>query len=342
MAWLPAGLLEGTSNRPVAEEAVPDGLVVRPHLPRLPVQSETAMGTHDPASERRGILLMLLSIVFFAANVLILRAVSLHTPTADGFVASAYRGWVGLLIVGIGYRGRGFQPLNVVRRPMVLARGAVGAAGILLFYVTIAHLGVGRAVILNLTFPMFGAVMAAVWLKERLRLAQLGWMLAAFGGLAVFFAESAFRGSFTRYEVLGLVGAIVAGVAVVIIRLLRHSEHPSTVYGSQCLWSLAAALPFCAGRMWDVPGVAMGGLILAAVSVGVAQIAMTHGFQLLSVARGSSIQMIMPVVTALGAMICFGERLSLAEVVGGTVTLGATWLAVRPESVPGKPGPAAA
>jgi drug/metabolite transporter (DMT)-like permease len=61
---------------------------------------------------------------------------------------------------------------------------------------------------------------------------------------------------------------------------------------------------------------------------------MTHGFQRLSVARGSSIQMLMPVVTALGALVCFGERLSLAEVVGGAVTLGATWLSVRPAAVP--------
>jgi hypothetical protein len=36
----------------------------------------------------------------------------------------------------------------------------------------------------------------------------------------------------------------------------------------------------------------------------------------------------------LGALVCFGERLSLAEVVGGAVTLGATWLSVRPAAVP--------
>lgn len=292
------------------------------------------MGNPEPTNERRGVLWMLLSIVFFSANVLLLRGVSLHAPAADGWVASAYRGWVGLLLVGVAYRGRGFQPQNMLRRPMVLARGAVGAAGIVLFYMTIAHLGVGRAVILNLTFPMFGAVMAAAWLGERLRLGQLGWMLLAFGGLTVFFAESAFRGSFTRYELLGLVGAVVAGLAVVIIRMLRHSEHASTVYASQCLWSLGVSVPFCFGKVWDLSWTAHGGLVLAAVCVAVAQIAMTYGFQLLSVARGSSIQMLMPVVTALGAMLCFGERLSLLEVVGGAVTLGATWLAVRPASVP--------
>jgi drug/metabolite transporter (DMT)-like permease len=288
------------------------------------------MGTSDPSSHQRGILLMLLSVFFFSANVLVLRAISLHTPAADGFVATAFRGAVGLLIVGIGYGGRGFNPVNVLCRPMVLARGAVGAAGILLFYVTISKLGVGRAVILNLTYPMFGAGMAAVCLKERLSWVQLGWMGVALGGLTVFFAETAFQGSFTRYEVLGLLGAVVAGIAVVIIRMLRHSEHPSTVYGSQCLWSLAAALPFCHGQLGELPWVAVAGLVLAAVFVGVAQIAMTHGFGLLSVATGSSTQMIMPVVTALGGIALFGEHLSVIEVIGGGVTLGATWLAVRP------------
>jgi S-adenosylmethionine uptake transporter len=288
----------------------------------------------SPDPERRGLLLMLLSLVFFAANVLILRGVSLHTPVADGPMATAFRGLVGLVIVGVGYRGRGLNGRSLIREPLVLARGAVGATSILLFYLTISQLGAGRAVILNLTFPLFGAVMAAAWLQEPLRKRQLAWMCVALAGLGVFFSRTAFQGTFSRYEVYGVLGAFIAGVAVVLIRLLRHREHPATVFGSQCLWSLGVALPFCVQNLAQLPGSAVAGLCLAAICVAVAQLALTYAFGTLSVARGSAIQMLLPLLTALGGWLLYGERLTRTELAGGALTLVATWLAVRPPPRP--------
>lgn len=293
------------------------------------------METNDPTDERRGLLAMLLSIVFFAANVLLLRAISRLHPDADGWVASLHRGAVGLMLVPLIYRGRGFEPAKLVRHPWVLARGVVGSGGIVLFYLTIEHLGAGRAVILNMTYPLFGAVIAAIWLKERLRWSQAAWMLVAFVGLTAFFGEAARHGRFSAYEVVGLLGALVAGVAVVIIRRLRHSEHPSTVYASQCLWSLLVSLPMGAPRLARLDPTAHVGLFLAAVAVGVAQIAMTHGFQRLSVAKGSSVQMLLPLLTTAGGILFFGEHLTPAEWAGGAVLVLGTWQAVRP------PGPGA-
>ncbi len=282
-----------------------------------------------PALERRGILLTLFSIVLFAANVLVLRALTLWSPTADAYVASVFRGWVGLVVVGIGFRRRGFEPRHLLSRPMVLLRGAVGAAGVFLFYLTIDHLGAGRAVIINLSYPIFGAVIAAIWLKERVEPRQLGWMALALAGLGVFFLGELRHGGFSRYEFLGLLGAVVAGVAVVLIRLLRHTEHSSTIYASQCVWSGLAALPFCHGSLPQLSGVTVAGLLVASLLVAAAQLALTQSFRYLSVARGSSFQMLLPVLTALGGVVCFNERFESVELAGAAVTLVATWLAVR-------------
>lgn len=290
------------------------------------------MESNETSDERRGLTAMLLSIVFFAANVLLLRAISRADSAADGWAASLYRGAVGLMLVPLIYRGRGFEPGKLVRQPWVLARGVVGSAGIVLFYLTIGHLGAGRAVILNMTYPIFGAVIAAAWLGERLRWTQAVWMLLAFAGLTTFFGEAARHGRFSHHEVVGLLGAVVAGVAVVIVRRLRHSEHPSTVYASQCLWSLLVSLPLGAGRMAELDPLAHLGLFVAAVTVGIAQIAMTLGFQRLSVAKGSSVQMLLPLLTTGGGILFFGERLTATEWAGGAVLVLATWQAVRPDT----------
>lgn len=287
----------------------------------------------SPGKEREGLALMVLSVFLFSLNVLVLRAIALRWPGADGIMASFYRGWVGLIVVVLMYRDRGLEPRRLFNRPLVVLRGAVGAAGIVAFYVTIEHLGAGRATILNLTYPAFGALMAVVWLGEKLRLSQVLWMAGAFGGLCVFFADSLRGGDFGRFDLIGLFGAVVAGAAVVIIRLLRHTEHPSTVYASQCVWSLGVALPFCAGSIFRIPWQGAVGLVVASVLVALAQLAMTRAFHTLSVARGSSIQMGAPVLVALGGVAWFGERFTALEIAGGVGTLVATWMAVRPQPV---------
>lgn len=278
----------------------------------------------ESSSQRQGILLMLLSIVLFAVNVLLLRAIA-----ADGAVASIFRGAVGWLVILVAFHRRGFEPRRLFASPMLLLRGVVGAAGILLFYVTIPHLGAGRAVILNLTYPIFGAVMAAVWLKESLQGRQLAWMLVGLVGLGVFFAGSAFHGGITRYEVLAVLGAIVAGVAVVLIRMLSRTEHASTIYASQCVWSFMAGLPLGARALGEVSFTAMGVMVAASVLVSVGQLALTQSFRTLSVAKGSSIQMLLPLATAVGGALFFGERYTAMELCGASITLGATWLVVR-------------
>ncbi|MBL9126259.1 MAG: DMT family transporter [Verrucomicrobiales bacterium] len=283
----------------------------------------------ESSSYRRGILLALMSIVLFAANVLLLRALSLAVPSIDGHVASVFRGLVGWVVIVLAFRGRGFEPRRLLTSPMLLMRGLVGAAGILLFYVTISHLGAGRAVILNLTYPIFGAVMAAAWLKESLGLRQLGWMLVGLAGLGLFFAGSAFEGGLTRYEGLALIGAVVAGAAVVLIRVLSRSEHASTIYASQCLWSFAAGLPLGASPIVDLPVAAVAGLVVASVLVSGGQLALTQSFRALSVAKGSSIQMLMPLATSTGGMLFFGERYATLEWVGALITVAATWQVVR-------------
>ena len=283
---------------------------------------------------------MLLSVVFFAANVLILRAISLRVPAADGYVASVYRGWVGLVVVLVAYRGRGFEPVRLVKRPLLLLRGMVGAAGILLFYVTIESLGAGRAVILNLTYPVFGALMAAYWLGERLGIRSLGWMLLALVGLGVFFADGLAGAGVTRHEVLALLGAVVAGAAVVLIRVLSREEHPSTIYASQCIWSFVVALPLAGTHLLGLPGWVVLSLVVASLLVTAGQLALTRSFRDLSVAQGSSIQMLLPVATAVGGAAFFGERYVATEIAGALVTLGATWAVVTTRAAAAVPIPA--
>ena len=75
--------------------------------------------SHDP----RGLLMMLLSVILFAANTLLLRGLSLHLPAADGWMAALYRGTFGMLMVaGLYGFGRGLSMKALIGSRLVALR----------------------------------------------------------------------------------------------------------------------------------------------------------------------------------------------------------------------------
>jgi drug/metabolite transporter (DMT)-like permease len=280
---------------------------------------------NDDSFDCRGVLLMLASVVLFAANTLLIRAVSQWAPAADGWVATIFRGFVGLVVVFIFYsRGRGLNLKRIFCGTLITTRGIVGALSIIAFYVTVVKLGAARAVIINLTYPIFASVIAAIWLKETLTRSAIIWMLVGFGGLMIFLSdgEQFFRPSW--YSLLALAGAIGAGWVVVIIRRLRHEEHPATIYAAQAFYSFVLASPSVV-KITELPASVWCVLTITAVIVTIAQLIMTKAYQTMSVARGSSLQMLLPLVTALGGFCFFHETFHPLEIGGALLTLFATW-----------------
>jgi drug/metabolite transporter (DMT)-like permease len=279
----------------------------------------------DNSFDRRSVLLMLASVILFAINTLLIRAVSEHTPGVDGWLATFLRGVFGLILVFAIYGwGRGLKPERLLKGRLITIRGFVGALSIIAFYITIVKIGAGRAVILNLTYPIFATIFAAVWLKEKIGRSSMIWMLVSFCGLVVFLSEDGKLLEPSLYDLLALAGAAGAGWVVVIIRRLRHEEHPSTIYASQALYSMLLASP-SAMKLTALPTSAWVGLIIASVIVTIAQLVMTRAYQFMSVSRGSSLQMILPLVTAAGSYVIFGESFHWMEITGALLTLFATW-----------------
>ncbi len=94
----------------------------------------------DDSFDRRSVMLMLASVVLFAANVLLIRAVALHAPAADGWVGMLFRGAVGLAVVyALHGFGRGLDPKRLFKGSLITIRGIVGAASTVAFYITVIN-----------------------------------------------------------------------------------------------------------------------------------------------------------------------------------------------------------
>ncbi|MDP0491086.1 MAG: DMT family transporter [Verrucomicrobiota bacterium JB023] len=278
----------------------------------------------EPVSQRKGLVLMVFSVLLFSANVLIIRGAGLNA-NVDGWMASFTRGVFGFVfVIALYARGRGLE-LSHLHKPRLIQRGLLGVTGITILYFTIIHLGAGRALVLNLTYPIFSTLIAALVLRETVRPRTIAFMVLSLLGLILFFSNSFASATLSPYDLLGILGAIVAGATVVSIRDLTRTESAATIYSAQCVASIILTAPLAWPSFSGTSPMTWGILAAGAFIVAGGQLLMTRGFHHLPVARGSAMQMLIPPVTALGGWVLFRESFSLSEIIGATITLFATW-----------------
>lgn len=279
-------------------------------------------------THRRAASLMLLSAASFTANVLLVRALGELGKTNVWLIACS-RGLVGLVMICAAY-WRDFQPTHLWSRRKVIERGVVGGIGVYITYLTVVKIGAGRAIFIGNTYVIWGALLAAWMLKEKLKPAVLIGGVAALAGIGLLtnvFATDTHPGV---YDYLAVAGALMSAWVVVTIRQLHATEHTSTIFAAQC----AYALLICGGpavvTYAPLPAAAWGVLLLVGLTAGTGQLSMTRAFRDLPVAEGSLIQMLVPLGTALGGMLFFHEHFALHELIGAALILGGTaFTAVR-------------
>ena len=115
----------------------------------------------------RGVVLMLASTLSFTANVLLIRALG-DVESVSVWLISNVRFLTGLGLLLLLYR-RDLQFGRLFTQRRLALRGLIGGAGVYGFYLTVVHLGAGRATFINNTYVIFGALLAVWILGERLR-----------------------------------------------------------------------------------------------------------------------------------------------------------------------------
>jgi drug/metabolite transporter (DMT)-like permease len=275
---------------------------------------------------RHGTRLMLASAGCFVANALIIRLLGAHYAV-DSWLLSSVRFVVGLaLIVTLFPPGRVFQFNNLYRNPQLIVRGVIGGVGVYLYYVTIVHLGVGRATFISNMYVVLGALLAVVLLKEPLTPALVTGSAVSLFGLALLTNIIGASPAVGFYDFLAVLGALASAVVIVTIRQLHRTEHTATIFGAQCFYGLLFCLVPAAARFALPPPVAWALLVASALCAGAGQLTMTRAYRELTVARGSLLQMLVPLGIAAGGVLFFGEHFQPHELIGAALILAGTVL----------------
>lgn len=118
-------------------------------------------------------------------------------------------------------------PILGNNKKWLLLRGAAGVISLTCFFQSLNYLALGTAVSLRYTSPIFAAILAFVFLKEKIKPMQWFLFLVAFTGVLII------KGFGVQVSTIGLIlvllSAIFLGIIFVLIRKMGDSENPLVI-----------------------------------------------------------------------------------------------------------------
>jgi drug/metabolite transporter (DMT)-like permease len=187
-----------------------------------------------------------------------------------------------ILLLVFGWRR---NPFNGHNHKMLLLRGVAGSLSFLAIALAFTLIPISTALVLFYVFPAFAALFSALFFGEKLN-KDLLWVLVALCGVAVIL-DSRLEGGILG-QIMSLVGAVFAGIAVAAVRKARETNGPVIIYLYFCLaGAVISFVPFIADP--QVPSSTLEWLVAGGI-VGtslIAQLLMNEGFHYCSSFEGS-------------------------------------------------------
>jgi len=143
----------------------------------------------------------------------------LASVTLSSLEVVFFRNLAGVVIVGFAV----FKTpmVQVGGKPLLLFfRGLMGFTALLAFFYNIAHISLGDAMTYSKTSPIFTAIFAFIFLKEKLSFR--GWLAVFIGFIGIVFITQPSEVGFSKYDLLGIFSGIGAALAYTSIRELRN------------------------------------------------------------------------------------------------------------------------
>ncbi len=260
---------------------------------------------------------MLLSAMGFALMAACVKGVSGYGIPVLEIVAA--RSVVSLLISYLDIKRKRI-PVWGHHKLLLIARGAVGTLALLCVFFAVSTLPLAEATILQYTYPAFTALLALIFLKERVQQATVFCILLSLIGLVLMVQPSS-ANSLDNLPWLSLaaalVGAFGSAVAYVLVRRLSQSEDSSVII----FYFPLIALPFSVILLGDdfvMPGIeALLLLLLVGVFTQVGQVGLTKAMQTEYAGKVTAYAYVQVVFSVVLGFVFFNEIPALMTWLGG-------------------------
>lgn len=280
----------------------------------------TSASRLDPAVARIAGLTLVAMLAFAANSLLCRRALGEGLIDAASFATVRVICGAATLAIVVLPRWR-----LVARRPMDW-RATTMLFTYMVFF-SFAYLSLGAATGALILFGAVQLTMFAVAFRRGERFSPWSWvgLAAAVAGLVYLVAPG-----ITAPDPRGAVLMVIAGIAWGVYSLLgRAVGDPVAATASNFIWSVPLVL-LVSALFFGQMHLSLEGVVLAAVSGAIASglgyVVWYAALRSLSAGRAATVQLSVPVIAALGAVVFLSEAVTLRLIVASVATLGGVWI----------------
>lgn len=172
--------------------------------------------------KNNGIISMAIATLCFSLLSVCVKFVK-HIPAHELIL---FRGLISLVISYLHIHQLKINPLGNNKK-LLFARGFWGTVALTCFFVAVQEIPLATAATLQYSSPIFTAIFGIFLLKEKVSLPQ--WICIIIAMLGVICINGIDRQVDTLYFSLAVFSGIFSGLAYVIVRKLKTSDHPAVI-----------------------------------------------------------------------------------------------------------------
>ncbi|WP_435237200.1 DMT family transporter [Psychromonas sp. PT13] len=207
-------------------------------------------------------------------------------------------------------------------KPWLFARGAVGAVSLICVFYAISTLPLAEATILQYLHPIFTALLALFFLREKIQRSTILCIVLSLLGVAIMIQPNISFDSAISYSwfsiLVAILGAFGSAVAYIIVKKLTKTEDSSVIvfYFPVIAFPIAMLL---LGSDFVVPGLAVAVLlILIGVFTQVGQICLTTALHSADASKAMAYSYVQVVFSILIGWVYFSEVPVITTLIGGS------------------------
>jgi len=214
-------------------------------------------------------------------------------------------------------------------KPLLIARGTVGAIALIFVYYAVTTLPLAEATVLQYLHPVFTAVLAVIFLKEKVQRSTLLCIVVSLLGLGVMVSPNIqFSGaelSNMPYSWLSIgaavLGAFGSAVAYVLVKKLTKTEDSSVIIFYFPFVSLPIAIALL-GSDFVMPSLpALGLLLLVGIFTQVGQVGLTKALHSADANKATAYAYVQVVFSILIGWLWFSEIPLITTLIGGALVI---------------------
>ena len=218
--------------------------------------------------------------------------------------------------------------------------GLTMALSMILYVNSITRTSVANSLILLSTNPFIAAILARVFLNERVPARTWTIMAVALLGMAAMVGDSIGGGTWLG-DLLVVGCAATFALTMVVLRRFKHLDMTPQVLMAG-LWAMALTLPVARPWAASARDIALCAL-MGVFSLGLGMVLFVHGLRFISAAEAGLISMLESILAPIWVWLALGEQPRPLALLGGVVVLAAVAahavLSARPAVKPAQVGP---